>query len=126
MDPFYYIVSGVTVILLIILLTSIGVLMSKPNTAELYPPNNLTCPDYWTLDTDGKTCMWSTSGPNQPKNTLNSQKGASDSVWGGNDAANQKIDFTNSAWNNDKCKYQAFAKTYEVTWDGISNYNGCS
>ena len=120
MDPFYYIVSGVTVISLIILLTSIGVLMSKPNNTELYPSNHLTCPDYWTLDNDGNTCVWDISGPNKPKTDL------SGATVPGLNYNNQKIDFTDSGWNKDKCKYKEFANNYGVNWDGISNYNGCS
>jgi len=115
MEPFYFIVSGVTTIILIILLTLIGIMMSKPNNQELYPTGKLTCPDYWVYS--DTSCTWASI--NAP---IGTNLSSTDTYgWSG-----KTIDFSDSKWKNDICGYKRWAKKYRVNWDGVTNYNGCT
>jgi hypothetical protein len=116
MEPFYFIVLGVTTIILIILLTIIGITMSKPNNQEVYPPSKLACPDYWASSDSG--CTW-TANKNSPTGTVQT----SDTY--GFSSGSTTINFGHASWNSDICQYKKWANRYGVTWDGITNYNGC-
>ena len=54
MDNFYMIVIIVAIIALIGVLTYVGIVMSKGESTEVYPPHSTTCPDYWELNEDKK------------------------------------------------------------------------
>lgn len=131
MDYFYIIVSSVLVIFLIIILTYYGIVLQKKmkgNTA--YPPQPpAQCPDYWSLDDDGK-CNIPAVGR---KNSGSIYNGTTidltgNTTFGLNDD-NTKIDFKNSSWSagatSALCKQKDWSKKYNVMWDGVTNYNGC-
>lgn len=53
MDSFYFTVSIVAIVMLILILTYIGILMKYYSSSdEAYPEIANTCPDYWKLETD--------------------------------------------------------------------------
>ena len=52
---FYYIVSGIAIITLILLLTWIGYGMQHHVNNVQFPPVVSTCPDFWTVKGDEKT-----------------------------------------------------------------------
>ena len=134
MDVFYIIVLSTAVILLILLLTYIGIQMTRnsANGSIAFPPKVSSCPDYWSAGlSDSSACMipyyksvntgglYDTSGNLRLNNA---------STYGLN-STNYSIDFTDLGWtkggNNAKCTQKKWANQYGLVWDGVSNYNGC-
>ena len=135
MDIFYIIVLSIAIILLILLLTYIGIQMNSAGTKTApYPPTKSTCPDYWTIDSDGK-CNVPTTGRNIPSESLTVASGSS--VSGAqtpgytSTSTSKTIDFSKSAWSSygglgsELCGQKLWANTNGIMWDGVSNYNGC-
>lgn len=142
MDLFYLIVVGVAVSLLIIILTYIGLQMrSTENASDLgFPPVKQTCPDKWeaAMGGDKQTlCLIPDYKQNSMKNvgTLYSADGtistAIMNATPGMQMPDRKsaIDFNDAGWSTfgltSDCKKKEWANTYNVVWDGISNYNKC-
>ena len=125
MDIFYIIVLSVAIVLLILLLTYIGIKMANNKMAtdgNAYPPQFATCPDYWQVNGDG-TCTIPTSG-SRNYGSINSN---SPSPYGYN-SSTKSIDFKHSGWaatGTSVCNQKMWANSNNVTWDGISNFNGC-
>jgi hypothetical protein len=94
-------VTTVAIVILIIALCFIGISLYRAKYNTKYPPVIANCPDYW--DVKGNLCI----------NTMNL----------GNSNCNVPMDFTKPQWsgNNSKCKKYEWAKTCNLTWDGISN-----
>jgi hypothetical protein len=127
MDIFYIIVLSIAIILLILLLTYIGIQMNSAGTKTApYPPTKSTCPDYWTIDSDGK-CNVPTTGRNTSSKTLTTAntKGYTPTSNG----SPATIDFSNKDWSSGSgsalCGQKLWANTNGIMWDGVSNYNGC-
>ena len=60
---FYFIVSAIAIVSLILILTFFGVLMQNKNSGQTFPINALQCPDYWTYD--GSYCVSPATNLNQ-------------------------------------------------------------
>jgi hypothetical protein len=123
MDPFYMIAMAIAIIVLIIILTVIGVMLSYKNTVS-FPPSQNACPDYWTetVDNNGKI-VCTIDQRNQGTFT-------STSSTPGYNASNQTINFKDPGWGNTDnssatCSLKKWANTNYILWDGVSNYNGC-
>ena len=57
MEFFYIVVLSIAVIFLIVILTLIGILMTKSEKkAATFPPIVNNCPDYWVIASDGISC----------------------------------------------------------------------
>jgi len=106
---FQSITLTVAIIGLIVILIFIGVMLSRSSTSSAkWPPVVGDCPDYWEdLGTDGSQCLNSKS-----LGKCNVPSAA------GPDAK----DFTvaNFTGDNPSCAKYKWAKTCEVTWDGIT------
>ena len=131
MDIFYIVVLTIAVFLLILVLTSLGLVMTARNNTAPFPPSKNTCPDYWEVtyddtDTDRKKpkCKVPTT-----INKGNLTPGIlSGSTTKGFNAG--VIDFENADWGNfpgktKQCAIRDWAVTNEIVWDGVSNFNGC-
>ena len=126
---------------MILLLTFIG-LSFKASKPTNFPPSKNTCPDYWTADY---------SDPNKPvckinelnlgtilkKNeTLMMTNDSKDSdktkaYTPGYNSAKNTVDFEDTAWpalfsSSGQCSLKKWANKYEISWDGVSNFNNCS
>ena len=138
MDYFYIIVSVVLIVLLIIILTYIGIVMQrniKNNTA--YPPKPPSkCPDYWNIASNGSCNIPKSTEKNGGKiynnnnNILNTKFGQTGYTPGYNsNSTNPAINFEDSNWNyggsNAICNQKNWANTYNIVWDGVTNFNGC-
>jgi hypothetical protein len=142
MDLFYVIVVGVAIFLLIIMLTYIGMQMGSSAAASDtgFPPVKQTCPDKWTsiLGSNNQVLC------NIPSYAANSMKNAGNlyaadgtisptimAATPGLQTANNSstIDFNHAAWSayglTPDCKQKEWANSYNIVWDGISNYNKC-
>lgn len=144
MDLFYVIVVSVAVALLIIILAYIGIQMKTASASASgeFPPIKQTCPDKWEATEQDKKvfCVIPKYQENSMKNVGNlyntdevvDQKiidatpgYTSTSSLGGK----QMIDFNHNGWSTfgvvSDCKKKEWANTYNIVWDGISNYNMC-
>jgi hypothetical protein len=128
MDIFYVIVLTIAVILLILLLTYIGLQMKVSVKSKIYPPTQATCPDYWTINSDG-TCQPPTTGN---RNTITDKRSSPyANHTPGYKTTTGSIDFTDAGYyvyggaKNSICGQKNWANTYGVVWDGVTNYNAC-
>jgi hypothetical protein len=118
---FYVIVLIIAIIILIITLASVGVLLKKIKTNQVFPPSASRCPDYWTIDSKGYCIV-----PNG-ENSMNvpSVGYLTDTVG----LYNGVVDFNDASWNNTGssalCAKNKWANKYSVHWGGVSNYNSC-
>lgn len=125
MDPFYLIVGSTAIIILILILIYIGIQMIYRKTASgsnLFPPSFATCPDFWTVN-DGKCKI-----PDQGGKNMGSLKSANYSQIPGYDSTTGTIDFSNQGWSATGtaiCAQRKWANSNGITWDGVTNYNGC-
>lgn len=145
MDLFYVIVVSVAVALLIIILAYVGLQMKTTASASgEFPPIKQSCPDKWeaTINKSDKKvlCVIPSVVDNNMKNVGN--------LYTSDDVVDQKIidvtpgytppssldgkqtiDFNHNGWSAfgmvSDCKKKEWANTYNIVWDGISNYNMC-
>ena len=139
MEKFHIIVLSIATVALILILIFVGILLSKGDTNEAYPPSYGVCPDYWEIKTDEATNKSKCIIPNIQKtklnignmydentNTLKSEitktPGYSNEMSDGEVV--QYIDFSNSGWKGE-CDKKKWANENGIVWDGISNYNSC-
>jgi hypothetical protein len=123
MDRFYTIVLSIAVCLLIIILTFIGIKMAynrrSGNGKNQFPPIYSECPDYWTADSQGNCIVNSLNTPNSVITTSTP----------GYISQNQ-INFQDKGWSTmgktRQCALKDWVNKYNVTWDGITNYNACN
>lgn len=128
METFYIIVITVAIICLILTLTVIGIILSSQKTDVVFPPTKNTCPDYWTSasNTDGTTenkCTPSSLNLGE-YTTVTDMSGVPGFYEGG------KIDFGDADWatsyqTTSECALKSWTNKYNISWDGVSNYNGC-
>jgi hypothetical protein len=97
---FYTIVIIISVVLLILSLTAIGLLVTNASSTAKFPESYNSCPDYWSFD--GTFCK-----PNKGINigTLSNPSAYTPS----------KDICVNRTWSNDN----------KISWDGVSNTNSC-
>ena len=126
MDVFYIIVSVTALVILIVFLTYIGIVMThnkKATGQNEYPPQYSECPDYWTVYNNN--CLVPQQGT---RNYGGINPSSLNSVPGYNSADNT-IDFNHNGWTTQGgsaiCNKRRFANSFNIMWDGVSNYNGC-
>jgi len=99
-------VLTVAITILIIALCFIGISLYNQKYNSDYPPTIANCPDYWEDQSDsnnGAKCV-------NVKNL-------------GNPSCSNSMDFSTGQWMGDsgKCNKSKWAKTCNLTWDGISD-----
>ena len=119
METFYIIVLSVAVGLLILLLTYIGIKMTYYRTSGVnaFPPISSSCPDNWTSSDSIGNCI---ASGNVVINKQNTPIGF---------ISNKQVNFQDSGWSvggTKQCNLRKWSNTNNISWDGISNYNGCS
>ncbi len=94
-------VVTVAIVILIIVLCFIGISLYRQKNSIIYPPVIANCPDYW--DASGNLCI----------NSMNL----------GNPKCKVPMNFTTAQWsgNSSKCLKYMWAKSCNLTWDGISD-----
>jgi len=136
MDWFHITVLTVALVVLILLLTFIGIVMSNQKRNMTYPPTYNTCPDYWTISTDGSNCIIPTynsqlnigslySSPNVLAQSVYSTPGFNSPTDPATNATTNQINFNDSNWKGSICNQKTWAVNNSIVWDGISNYNSC-
>jgi hypothetical protein len=146
MELFYLIVAGVAIFVLVIILASMGLMLQYQDNQIVYPPTARTCPDYWSMDLSGNCVFPSDTSVNvgnldsshagiHPSGlTTNSPITSSPLLYAPFAKSTTTItgktswafDPNNTAWGtNSVCLKRQWAKTNNIEWDGISNYNSC-
>ena len=114
MEGFYIAVLTIATAILILILTSVGVLIRKSNTNAPWPPTAGRCPDFWTEVSEGVNkgkCYHTGVNP-----------GLADSEGIAANTVNNAIGFSNKT----TCENRTWAIKNSVVWDGVSNYNKCT
>ena len=95
-------------IILIITLSFVAISFSNIKTDSKYPPVVSDCPDYWISqsDTNGNICV------NNHENL-------------GNPDCSKTVDFSQVQWLGEvgACNKKTWAKSCNLTWDGVTNSN---
>jgi hypothetical protein len=132
MNSFQVIVLSIATIVLILVLTFIGLIMSNQNSSSVYPPTASDCPDYWEVRKDGSGC----NIPFPVKGSVNLggiyDKGNNLLLNASNTNASLKTDskgvnyinFMDSKLWSGVCAKKKWANANNVFWDGVTNYNG--
>lgn len=132
METFYIIVITVAIICLILTLTVIGIILSSQKTDVVFPPTKNTCPDYWTAkaNEEGTTqnmCIPNALNVGTYGNVTNVTK--LDGNIGGY-ISEGAVNFGDAEWatnyqTTSECALKSWANKNDISWDGVSNYNGC-
>jgi len=144
MDSFQMIVLGIAVLILIVILTFIGITLAKDNKSVVFPPVSNTCPDYWSVSTDGTTCTVPLSTATNVGSIYDESTGQLLSAFKATKLTSRlpygtpgysqstdgtSINFSDAGWtSNGKstiCQQKSWANNYGIQWDGVSNYNSC-
>jgi transcription initiation factor TFIID subunit TAF12 len=121
MESFYFIILAIAIVILILILSVIGWMMTKNVSVQKFPGITNTCPDYWTIDVEGK-CQ----RPDVGKMNRGTWSATADEFTDATKTpGTSEIAFNSSdnGWGVDICKKQKWAQTYGVKWDTITNSN---
>lgn len=132
MNSFQVIVLSIATVVLVLVLTFIGIVMSNQNSSAVYPPTTTDCPDYWEVRKDGSGC--NVPLPIKGRLNLGSIYDKSNNLLlnSSNTNASLKTDSTNTNYINfadsklwsGVCAKKKWASENGIFWDGITNYNG--
>lgn len=118
------ITMAIAIIVLILLLTIFGIMLSYKNKV-VFPPSKNTCPDYWSevFDDNGKSVC---QIDNRNVGTFFSDTTSTP----GYNSVNKTVNFNDPGWANigkssAMCSLQKWCNSKKIVWDGVSNYNGC-
>lgn len=156
MEDFYFYTIVIALIILIIMLTMIGIILSYGNETKVFPPVQNDCPDYWVQANDsdmikGNTRVGDSSTasdyckfPNMNGTNKGNAAGnlyitsnwteISNSIGGNLYAGTYYIQMKGNdvKWGNlypgltVRCAKQKWALDRGIVWDGVTNYNGCT
>lgn len=128
MDYYYIIVSAVATIILVLVLTYVGILMTSTQKKASYPPSYNLCPDYWESQENGKCKIPDANSIN----TKAAGKSWEASSTPGLDTASSPtfINFSDPGWSaggtgDQRCGWKKWASYYGIQWDGVTNYTEC-
>ena len=133
MDYFYLVTLIVAGILLILGLTYVGIRLgqqySKGIEDAVFPPVSKTCPDRWGSEKDGEKVLCKIPGATDINSGVSPDDYKVRTITHGLNAGKDAIDFNDEGWAkkgvSNTCALKKWANTYNIQWDGITNYNGC-
>lgn len=133
MDYFYLVTLIVAGILLILGLTYVGIRLgqqySKGIEDAVFPPVSKTCPDRWGSEKDGEKVLCKIPGATDINSGVSPDDYKDRTITHGLNASMNAIDFNDEEWAktgvSNTCALKKWANTYNIQWDGITNYNGC-
>ena len=126
---FYTLVLTIAIVVLILVLSFFGWIMSKQKQTDNSPKLQTSCPDHWTVvDINGKTYCQQPSVGNVNRGDDNASKMPDNTtVVPGYDSSNG-FDFTNASWSsggNTVCSKKKWADSHGIHWDTVTNANYC-
>lgn len=136
MDTFQIAVLLVATVILIFIFVAIGLLIKYSDDQIIFPPRANNCPDFWTTDTSGNCTIPSNTGKNPGKlyngTTISltaDPANTSATYTPGFMSSTNSINFSDDGWSSDgkvsMCAKKNWTTTNGISWDGVSNYNGC-
>jgi hypothetical protein len=138
MEPFYYYVSVAVLVVLIVVLTFLGISMTRMKSLDVYPPMQNACPDYWDISGTSGFCGFPAQGQKNRGDiaVLEADKNKIDSgvSWYSTlDVKDGKwINFGDpNRWSalypslNTVCAKKRWAENNGVVFDSVTNYSGC-
>lgn len=127
MDSFYTIVLSIAVICLILVLIVFALILRKANKNKTFPPTQSRCPDYWETDASGNCVVTGTTniGPFTSSSGLTSSSGPDRAIVSGKLNPDAPSWATYMGASTSICGKKAWANKYQISWDGVANYNGC-
>jgi len=92
--------------------------MKNQNAITNYPPYQSKCPDYWTVNSNG-TCTQPSSNVNNLPSSYNPSRDTKikSTDVSGPTTGPRIFDFTKYS----VCDKKAWAKQWNIEWDGVSN-----
>jgi len=123
MLSFYTTVVIIAIVILVIALTIVGVTLTNKKNNISFPDYQNTCPDFWSLDTDGTTCKPLLSNINTPPPNKASIAVKHDGVTSANNVISS-INISDDNWVS-VCDKSSWAKKSGILWDGVTNNNTC-
>ena len=121
MDSFYFIILAIAILILILMLSVIGWMMTKNVEVQQFPGITTTCPDYWTIDSNGKCVRPGPTERNYGSDELTTAISDSTKTPGGE---SNHFDSNAAEWSASAdpiCAKKKWATTYGVKWDTITN-----
>jgi hypothetical protein len=113
---YYTILISVAAIVLLIILVYVGIQMSNSaSTSAVWPPAQASCPDYWTLDSNGK-CVAGT------------QNLGTYSTGFSFDPKSPPVNSATTNINNSSltCLQQLWSNQHgNIVWSGVTEHNQC-
>ena len=147
MDVFYTVVVIIAVIIMILALTYIGILISQKTIGANivgYPPIATTCPDNWeamettagnivckipTTEMKNVGALYDTNNVLVTGITGDTTNNTSPTSGYGTQGDDKYIDFNDPLWSSTTeittCAKKTWADTYNIQWDGVTNYTLC-
>jgi hypothetical protein len=134
MDIFYTTVLSIALVILILILTYVGIMLSYSNTQNsAYPPTANVCPDYWLNAGDGSGCIVPDYGTKNSGDLLDKDGKATSALTSTHGYSTYQskpiIKFSDPSWGKNGisiCDQQEWADKHKIVWDGVSNYNSCA
>lgn len=121
MDSFYFIILAIAVLILILVLAVIGWMMTKNVAVQKFPGITTTCPDYWTISTDGKCVRPNVGQRNRGSDKLDTDMADATKTPGGSATSFDSNDAGWSKSGDSICAKKKWATTYGVNWDTVVN-----
>ena len=128
---FYSIVILIAAIILIVVLTFLGIEISKKGEEKDFPPDASNCPDYWNESETG-ICEIPLANKHPNNSGILDSTGTiliTNNNTYGLDGGAYKVDFNNEGWGaqneSEKCTKAKWANQFGIVWDGITNFNKC-
>jgi len=114
---FQKIVLSIAIIVFIIMLIFIATVLYKNKYGVNFPPTVSQCPDYWIDQQSPSGSMENSNGANTNNQSCVNVKNL------GNVSCDKNMDFTGSFWQGSAgdCNKYKWAKSCDLTWDGITN-----
>jgi hypothetical protein len=114
-------------------LTYVGIRLgqqySKGIEDAVFPPVSKTCPDRWGSEKDGEKVLCKIPGATDINSGVSPDDYKVRTITHGLNAGKDAIDFNDEKWAktgvSNTCALKKWANTYNIQWDGITNYNGC-
>jgi hypothetical protein len=124
MNSFHIIILIVASVSLIVILTMMGILLTKDKQSQKFPTSYSNAPDGWTLTSSDED---KTLTQDETYDTIDGKPthyGTNPTISRTGSKIQATKTFSITDWD-DICKKKIWADQNNVYWDGITTYNGC-
>lgn len=126
METFYFIILAIAVVILILVLSVIGWMMTKNVEVQKFPGITTTCPDYWTISPQGKCVRPDIGKRNRGTWSKDTDATKTDEFTTtiGYDGATNSFDPAHADWSKSGdpiCAKKKWSELYGIKWDTVIN-----